>query len=384
MSALPLSRVGRVRRVTWTALLWFAAVVYPFVLFATVTKGTGNFVAYEVLASAVLTVMAGALLLRHPLPAHGILLFAWIVALVQMQNGVVAGLLVLITDLGVGYIAASRRRRISVTVAVVTLALQLLSALAFLSANISATIDILILTVVLAMAVTWMAGNSVRVRRAHAESLREQATAQAVSAERLRIARELHDMVAHSIGIIAIQAGVGGRVIDTQPVEARNALNAIEVTSRETLSGLRRMLTALRRDDPDSAPLGPAPGLDDLDRLAEAAKDAGVKVGMSRRGERRPLPPDVDLSAYRIVQEAVTNVVRHAGTDECRVTVDYRDEELSIEIDDDGHGGVVGTGYGIAGMRERVGLLRGDFTAGPRPGGGFRVAARIPLPAAVR
>ncbi|MEU8798892.1 sensor histidine kinase [Spirillospora sp. NPDC048819] len=381
MSALPQSRV---RRVTWTALLWFAVVVYPFVLFATVMKGAGHFVAYEVLASAVLTVMAGAFLLRHPLPAHGILLFAWIAALVQMQNGVVAGLLVLITDLGVGYIAASRRRRISVPVAVVTLALQSLSVLAFLSSNISATIDTLILTLVLAMAVTWMAGNSVRVRRAHAESLREQATAQAVSAERLRIARELHDMVAHSIGIIAIQAGVGGRVIDTQPAEARNALDAIEATSRETLSGLRRMLTALRRDDPGSAPLGPAPGLDDLDRLAEAAKDAGVKVGISRRGERRPLPPDVDLSAYRIVQEAVTNVVRHAGTDECRVAIDYRDEELSIEIDDDGRGGVVGAGYGLVGMRERVGLLRGDFAAGPRPGGGFRVAARIPLPAAVR
>lgn len=381
MSALPLSRV---RRVTWTALLWFAAVVYPFVLFATVMKGASGFVAYEVLASAVLTVMAGALLLRHPLPAHGILLFAWIAALVQMQNGVIAGLLVLITDLGVGYIAASRRRRISVPVAVVTLALQSLSALAFLSVNISATIDTLLMAMILATAVTWMAGNSVRVRRAHAESLREQATAQAVSAERLRIARELHDMVAHSIGIIAIQAGVGGRVIDTQPAEARNALNAIEATSRETLFGLRRMLTALRRDVPDSAPLGPAPGLDDLDRLAEATRDAGVKVGMNRRGERRPLPPDVDLSAYRIVQEAVTNVVRHAGTDECRVTIDYGDEELSIEIDDDGHGGVVGTGYGIAGMRERVGLLRGDFTAGPRPGGGFRVAARIPLPEGVR
>ncbi|TDC63132.1 sensor histidine kinase [Actinomadura sp. GC306] len=381
MSALPLSRV---RRVAWTAVLWFAAVVYPFVLFATVMKGTSGFVAIEVLASAVLTVMTGALLLRHPLSAHGILLFAWILALVQMQNGLIAGLLVLITDLGVGYIAASRRRRISVPIAVVTLALQTLSVLAFLSANISATIDTLILTVVLAMAVAWMVGNSVRGRRAHAAVLREQATAQAVAEERLRIARELHDMVAHSIGIIAIQAGVGGRVIDTQPGEARNALNAIEVTSRETLAGLRRMLTALRRDDAGAAPLGPAPGLGDLDRLAEATKDAGVRVDLRVKGELRPLPPDVDLSAYRIVQEAVTNVVRHAGTDACRVTIRYGDGELSIEVDDDGRGGVLGVGYGIVGMRERVGLLRGDLTAGPRPGGGFRVAARLPLPASVR
>lgn len=144
------------------------------------------------------------------------------------------------------------------------------------------------------------------------------------------------------------------------------------------------MLTALRRDDAGAAPLGPAPGLGDLDRLAEATKDAGVRVDLCVKGERRPLPPDVDLSAYRIVQEAVTNVVRHAGTDACRVTIGHGDGELSIEVDDDGRGGVLGVGYGIVGMRERVGLLGGDLTAGPCPGGGFRVAARLPLPAAVR
>ncbi|WP_431521692.1 sensor histidine kinase [Actinomadura madurae] len=110
--------------------------------------------------------------------------------------------------------------------------------------------------------------------------------------------------------------------------------------------------------------------------------DAGVTVDLRTEGEPRPLPPDVDLSAYRIVQEAVTNVVRHAGTDRCRVTIGYRDAELAIEVEDDGHGGMVGTGYGITGMRERAALLRGEFTAGPRPEGGFRVAARIPAPAA--
>lgn len=193
-------------------------------------------------------------------------------------------------------------------------------------------------------------------------------------------------------------------MIDTQPDEARNALNAIEATSRETLLGLRRMLTALRKGDADAAPLGPAPGLDDLDRLAEAAENAGVKVGIRRRGEPRPVPPDVDLSGYRIVQEAVTNVVRHAGTGECRVTIDYGDGELAIEIEDDGRGRLLGDEpedgfskggfsksdlargqrYGLVGMRERAWLLGGDLTAGPRPGGGFRVAARIPLPVAGR
>jgi signal transduction histidine kinase len=144
-------------------------------------------------------------------------------------------------------------------------------------------------------------------------------------AERLRIARELHDMVAHSIGIIAIQAGAGRRVFDARPAEARDALAAIEATSREALSGLRRMVTGLRRADPGpgpgQAPLGPAPGLADLDRLAAMTLDAGVQVDVDWRGSQEPLPADIDLSAFRIIQEAVTNVVRHARTDQCRVSI---------------------------------------------------------------
>ncbi|MGH3242664.1 MAG: sensor histidine kinase [Spirillospora sp.] len=369
MSAMPPNRVRR----AWTVLLWSAAVLYPIVLIVTVEQGESGFVDSQVIASVLLTGLLAALMLRRPLPAHAVLLFAWTAAVLQMPIGSVAALQLLITDLGVGHIAATRRRQVSVPVAAGTFAVQFLSTITFLSSS-----GVLLLTVFLATAVCWLVGDSLRVRQANVQRLREQATAQAVAAERLRIARELHDMVAHSIGIIAIQAGVGGRVIDTQPVEARNALEAIEATSRDVLSGLRRMLTALRKDDPGAAPLGPSPGLDDLDRLAEAAKDAGVRVDVRWKGERRPLPPDVDLSAYRIVQEAVTNVVRHAGTRECRVTIGYGDEDLSIEVDDDGRGGVVGTGYGIVGMRERVGLLRGEFAAGPRPGGGFRVAARIP------
>jgi signal transduction histidine kinase len=212
-------------------------------------------------------------------------------------------------------------------------------------------------------------------------------TEQAVTAERLRIARELHDMIAHSIGIIAIQAGVGSRVIETQPAEALAALRAIEATSRETLSGLRRTLVALRQADlvaaSVQAPLAPAPGLADVGRLAAATTDAGVRVDVRWGGKRRPLPVDIDLSAYRIVQEAVTNVVRHAGTRRCRVAIDYGEVELSVEVIDDGRGmpsSPVDAGFGITGMRERVSLLHGHFSAGPRPEGGFRVAARLPLP----
>ena len=237
--------------------------------------------------------------------------------------------------------------------------------------------------------IAWLIGHSIRQAQARAELVRAQAAAQAAMAERLRIARELHDMVAHSIGIIAIQAGSGRSVFDARPGEARDALAAIEATSRETLSGLRRMVTGLRRAEPGpgpgQAPLGPAPGLADIDRLAATARDAGVQVEVDWRGSREPLPADIDLSAFRIIQEAVTNVVRHAGTGQCQVAIDQQDGQLSIEVTDSGRGGsTAGTGYGITGMRERAALLGGDFSAGPRPGGGFRVAARLPVPAPAR
>jgi signal transduction histidine kinase len=197
-----------------------------------------------------------------------------------------------------------------------------------------------------------------------------------VTAERLRIARELHDMVAHSIGIIAIQSGAARRVMDTQPDKARDALAAIETTSQETLAGLRHMLGALRQ-------AGATAGLAGVERLATTAAEAGVQVDVRWSGRRRPLPPEIDVSAFRIIQEAVTNVVRHAGTPRCSVAVEFREKELAVEVLDDGRGAAAdgpaeGAGYGLVGMRERISLLRGDFSAGPRPEGGFRVAARIP------
>jgi signal transduction histidine kinase len=239
------------------------------------------------------------------------------------------------------------------------------------------------------MIIAWLIGNSIRQAQARAELVRAQATAQTAMAERLRIARELHDIVAHSIGIIAIQAGSGRSVCDASPAEARDALAVIEATSRETLSGLRRMMTGLRRAEPGSgpgqAPLGPAPGLADIDQLAAMTLDAGVQVEVEWLGSPEPLPADIDLSAFRIIQEAVTNVVRHAGTDRCLVWIDQQDGYLSIEVTDSGRGSsTTGTGYGITGMRERAALLGGDLSAGPGPGGGFRVAARLPVPAPAR
>ncbi|WP_439673626.1 sensor histidine kinase [Embleya sp. MST-111070] len=249
----------------------------------------------------------------------------------------------------------------------------------------------------------WMTGTSARQRHDHLQALHTEAAARAVLAERLRIARELHDMVAHSIGVIAIQAGAASLVLDSQPAGARTALDAIEGTSRQTLAELRRMLVSLRRVDgdsrPDGARLAPAVGLEGVERLVATAAAAGIRVDVAWHGQRRPLPPEIDLTAFRIIQESVTNTVRHSGTRRCRVSVEYLAEELAIEVVDDGDGIATGTtsacttsvgtgstgngsvgggGLGIAGMRERVALVGGRFGAGARPEGGFRVEARLP------
>lgn len=353
--------------------------------------------------------LASAVLLRRmPLMALAVTLAGLVVLSLGPKTEIPASapqvVVACAAGLEVCYMAATRTRRVSVTgVAIAGAALPVLI-LALPSPNAfppngrpGGPVPVVTIAVPLAMIIAWLIGNSVRQAQARAELVRAQAAAQTVVAERLRIARELHDMVAHSIGIIAIQAGSGRRVCDASPAEARDALAAIEATSRDTLSGLRRMMTGLRRAEsgsmgpgPGQAPLGPAPGLADLDRLAAMTRDAGVQVDVEWLGSREPLPADIDLSAFRIIQEAVTNVVRHAGTDRCLVWIDQQDGYLSIEVTDSGRGapasttGVAGTGYGITGMRERATLLGGGFSAGPHPGGGFRVAARLPLPAPAR
>ncbi|MFD6758961.1 sensor histidine kinase [Streptomyces roseolus] len=238
----------------------------------------------------------------------------------------------------------------------------------------------------------WLLGRAARQNHLHAEETRARAAGQAVTAERLRIAREMHDTVAHSIGIVALQAGAARLVIDKRPELARDALDEIEAASRETLAGLRRMLGALRDAEGAGTAGGPAltepPGLAALDRLAETTGAAGVRVTVRRVGAPRHLPPDVDLSAFRVLQESVTNVVRHSGADRCTVTVDHRDPgvlALTVENPRAAPGrrrppAAGGSGYGLVGMRERVGLLHGEFTAGPRPDGGFRVTAHLPVP----
>ena len=348
------------------------------------------------------TLLGSALLLRRwPLAALAAVLGGSAAsAAVEPAPGqatlvVAAVVIVCGAGLEICYMAATRRRRVSVTGVAMAVGFGVL--IPFLNVPLPGTrsgaiggsaVHLATIALSLAAILAWLIGNSIRLSHARADAQRAQSATQTALAERLRIARELHDIVAHSIGIIAIQAGAANRVFDTNPAEARDALAAIEATSRETLSGLRRMVTGLRRADEEpgtgQAALGPAPGLADLGRLAAQTLDAGVRVEVDWRGSRDPLPADIDLSAFRIVQEAVTNVVSHAGAGECRVVIDREAGQLSIEVTDDGRGGdpAAGTGYGITGMRERATLLGGDFSAGPRPGGGFRVSARLPLPAA--
>jgi signal transduction histidine kinase len=225
-------------------------------------------------------------------------------------------------------------------------------------------------------------------RTAELERAREALARRAVTEERLRLARELHDVVAHSMSVIAVQSGVGAHVADSQPEEIGKVLAAIETTSRSALTELRRLLGVLRQDSEPPGSLAPVPGLADLDSLLAEVAKAGLAVQLRVEGTPSLLPAGVDLSAYRIVQEALTNVVKHAGPARAQVTIRYRDRDLTVEVTDDGRGagvvagdGGVGTGHGLIGMRERVAAFGGDLEVGPRPGGGFRVAARLPLAA---
>jgi signal transduction histidine kinase len=254
-----------------------------------------------------------------------------------------------------------------------------------------------VVTNALVIGAAWLLGHFVGVRRAsiarlertaELERTRAEQARRAVAEERLRLARELHDVVAHSISVIAVQSGVGAHVAKTQPEEAAKALAAIEATSRAALTELRRLLGVLRQEGEPQGDLAPVPGLADLDGLLAEVAKAGLAVRLEVEGRPAPLPAGVDLSAYRIVQEALTNVVKHAGPARAQVTIRYRDREVMVEVTDDGRGvtapsgdGQARVGHGLIGMRERVQAFGGDLQTGPRPGGGFRVAARLPLAA---
>ncbi|MGW5777818.1 sensor histidine kinase [Streptomyces sp. NPDC003863] len=443
MSATPSAPF--LKRVTpggWAAVAWGAGMVFTALLRIRVPGQEGpevlpGFVILRwdgllmLTTGTLLTLRGSVLLARRPTAALNHLLVAPVIASTPLGVTAIPFAQYLAVDVALYAIAAARPNReawrallLAQGLLVVYLAVRLLAGW---SAGTTGT-----LAVALTALVAWLLGRSEGQAREYAERSRAQAAEQAVTTERLRIAREMHDTVAHSIGIVALQAGAARRVITTQPEAAQQALAEIETASRETLAGLRRMVGALRTTDteaaaapepgPDAAgrttmsigrttkPTGATgrteaptgrtvasaelpglpemPGLAALDRLAELTGNAGVRVAVRRAGAPCPIPPDIDLSAFRIVQESVTNVVRHSGADSCTVTVDQRDPEtLAVTVEDcgpvPGHARVSagsGSGYGLTGMRERVAVLHGEFSAGPRPGGGFRVTARLPLP----
>ncbi|HEX5561502.1 MAG TPA: histidine kinase [Nocardioidaceae bacterium] len=239
-------------------------------------------------------------------------------------------------------------------------------------------------------------GEGVRQRRATAKEHRLRARQEALrreeeerrqaTEERLNIAREVHDVVAHSLSLINVQSGVALELLDSQPGQARDALAAIKTTSRDALVEVQGVLNSLRRKG-ESAPSAPSPSLRDLDALAAGVRGAGVEVSVVTEGVTAPLPSRVELAASRIVQEALTNVARHAGASRAVVTLRYLPDRLELQVVDDGRGSApsgaavgVGGGNGIPGMRERAAALGGQLSAGPVDGQGFRVLASLPVP----
>ncbi len=245
-------------------------------------------------------------------------------------------------------------------------------------------VDLLVSAVAYALAA--VIGWTLQNRRRRIEGFAaEQAEAarQAAADERLRIAQELHDVVAHSLGVIAVQAGVGLHVMDAEPEEARRALQHISQMSRSSITEIRWLLGRVRNTDGSPA-YRPAPGLSDLTRLADEVAHAGLDVDLRVDDDVDDVPPGVGLAAYRIVQEALTNALRHAQANRADVRVGLEDGVLEVEVTDDGRGMTSGPhGHGLVGMRERAAVYGGSVEAGPRQAGGFRVSARLPFAASV-
>ncbi|MEU5401208.1 sensor histidine kinase [Streptomyces sp. NPDC005963] len=258
----------------------------------------------------------------------------------------------------------------------------------------------LVIFLAVPFALAWVLGDSIRTRRAYFAELEERATrlerereAQAkvaVAAERARIARELHDVVAHNVSVMVVQADGAAYVLDAAPDQAKQALETISTTGRQALAEMRRLLGVLRTgDDPESGEYVPQPDVQQIEDLVEQVRRAGLTVDFRIEGTPRPLPSGVELTAYRIVQEALTNTRKHAGPEVgASVRLVYFDDGLGLLVEDDGRGsahelyedgGADGQGHGLIGMRERIGMVGGTLDAGPRPGGGFRISALLPL-----
>jgi signal transduction histidine kinase len=326
---------------------------------------------------------------RFPVAALGVVGVS--VAVVSALGGHNAGdgssLVLIPVTLAVYAVVATAAKRTAL--AAVGAAVAVIEAGAFVAAG--GADRTVVLSVPALTTVGWLAAENVRARRAYAQDAAERASERdreaarrASAEERFRIARELHDVIAHAMSIIAVRSGVARMVLDVRPEEAREALGIIEGTSRQALAEMRLLVGVLRNTDTDdlTADRGPAPGLASLPWLVTQIGQAGVPVSVREEGEPRPLSPGVDLSAYRIIQEALTNVVRHAAPATAELTLRYSLDEVTIEVTDNGRAHPKPSspgraGHGIAGMQERVAVYGGKLVAGPTASG-FRVLARIP------
>lgn len=289
-------------------------------------------------------------------------------------------------------VATETPRRTSLVVLAALPAYLVVAVLIFNTAHPNPTPTVLadLVTAIAIYGTAWLVGDSLRSRRARTAALearaaqlerdQEQAARVAVQNERALIARELHDVVAHSVSVMIIQAGAARLVMDEQPAEARASLASIEATGREALAEMRRLLGVLRSDG-GPAPLAPQQGLANLGQLIANARSAGVTVELSIEGDPRPLAPGIDLTVYRIVQEAVTNTIKHAGPTRATIRLAYEPSAVVVDVRDAGARSTaetVGTGHGLLGMEERVRIYGGALDAGPSPDGGFAIHALIP------
>jgi signal transduction histidine kinase len=245
------------------------------------------------------------------------------------------------------------------------------------------------------VAIAWLVGDNLRTRRAYLAQLeeraarlereREQQATRATLEERARIARELHDVIAHNVSVMVVQASAGEDVFDSDPGRAREALAAVASTGRDALGELRRLLGVIRPGEQEALSFAPQPGIGRLGELIEQVHDTGLAVELSIEGEQRDLPEATSLCVYRIVQEALTNTLKHAGATRAQVSLRYDPDELRVRVSDDGRGTTDaaanggGEGHGLIGMRERVALFGGQVQAGRSPDGGYCVTARLPV-----
>src|SRR5262250_1690459 len=386
----PLFRTWPLRDVPWLVLDFVVAAALVAVSVTSAAARTANFGPPAWLAITAAVLVPAPVAVRRGWPVT--VLAVWLAANWVVGTAGMGGSTSVIVALALYTVAVSRPPRRSVPVTAVALAVSAAAAVVGILASPQPPpwqirFDVVAATIAV-IGAGWVLGAGRRAQLQTAARAAQQAARRAVADERLRIARELHDVITHSMTLITAKAAVANYLSGAQPDRVGDALTVIEDTGRRALAEIRRMLGVLRSDTPGADPGGgraPAPGLGDLAVLAERAGQAGVAVDLDVPA-RDDLPEGVALAAYRIVQEAMTNVVKHAAPTRCQVRVTRAGPEVLIEVTDDGGYRPARPpapgGLGVIGMRERAALFGGEVEAGPGPGGGFRVAARLPLAAA--